>query len=36
MLKINCKDSSAAVVMTNKDPGVPQEESGVEWLLNHI
>lgn len=33
MLKINCKDTSAAVVMTNKDPEVPQEESGVEWLL---
>lgn len=34
MLKINCKDSTIAVVMTNKDPEVPQEESGVELLLN--
>lgn len=34
MLKINCRDDSIAVVMTNKDPEVPQEESGVERLLD--
>lgn len=34
MLKINYRDDSIAVVMTNKDPEVPQEESGVEQLLD--
>ena len=34
MLKINCRDYSTAVIMTNKNPEVPQEESGVEQLLD--
>lgn len=34
MLKINCREDSIAVVMTNKDPEVPQEESGVEQLID--
>lgn len=34
MLKIHRRDGSVAVVMTNKDPGAPQEESGVEQLLD--
>lgn len=34
MMKIDLRAASAAVVMTNKDPGAPQEESGVEQLLN--
>ena len=23
-----------SVVMTNRNPGVPQEESGVEWMVD--
>ena len=34
MLKMDLKVDSVAVVMTNKDPEAPQEESGVEQLLN--
>ena len=34
MLKINYKDNCISVVMTNKDPDVPQEESGVERLVD--
>lgn len=34
MLKINYKDNCISVVMTNKDPDVPQEESGVERMVD--
>lgn len=34
MLKIDLRCDSLAVVMTNKDPEAPQEESGVEQLLD--
>ncbi len=33
MLKIDCRNHSVGVVMTNKDPEIPQEESGVEKLV---
>lgn len=34
MLKINYKDNCISVVMTNKDPDMLQEESGVEQLVD--
>ena len=33
MLKTDCRYHSIGVVMTNKDPEIPQEESGVERLV---
>lgn len=36
MLKINCKNHTIGVVMTNKNPEVPQEESGVEKLVDRM
>ncbi|MBO4580028.1 MAG: beta-lactamase family protein [Clostridiales bacterium] len=35
-LKFNYRTGEAAVVMVNQNPGVAQEESGVEWLINNI
>ncbi|MCR5322118.1 MAG: serine hydrolase [Lachnospiraceae bacterium] len=34
MMKLHLKSGDVSVVMTNKNPGVPQEESGIEWLVN--
>lgn len=34
MLKMNCRTEEIAVVMTNRDPGVDQAESGVERLAD--
>ena len=36
MLKINCRTQEIAVVMTNRNPGVDQTESGVEWLADSL
>lgn len=33
MLKIDRRNHSVGVVMTNKDPEIPQVESGVEKLV---
>ena len=35
-LKFNYRTGEAAVVMVNQNPGVAQEESGVEWLINNV
>ena len=35
-LKFNYRTGETAVVMVNQNPGVAQEESGVEWLINNI
>lgn len=32
MLKIHCRTGEIAAVMTNRNPGVDQQASGVEWL----
>jgi CubicO group peptidase (beta-lactamase class C family) len=34
MMKINCDTKEISVVMTNRNPGVDQAESGIEWLVN--
>ena len=34
MLKMNTRTNRIAVVMTNRNPGVDQAESGVEWLTD--
>lgn len=34
MLKINPGEDSIALIMTNMNPELPQEESGVEQLLD--
>ncbi len=34
MMKMNCRTREAAVVMANRNPGVDQAESGIEWLVN--
>ena len=34
MMKINCDTREISVVMTNRNPGVDQAESGIEWLVN--
>ena len=34
-LKFNYNTGEAAAVMVNQNPGVAQEESGVEWLINN-
>ncbi len=34
MMKMNTRTNRAAAVMTNRDPGVDQEGSGVEWLVD--
>ena len=32
MMRINCRTKEISVVMTNRNPGVDQKESGIEWL----
>ena len=34
MMKINCGTKEISVVMSNRNPGVDQAESGIEWLVN--
>ena len=34
-LKFNYRTGEAATVMVNRNPGVDQSESGVEWLINN-
>ena len=34
MMKMNCRTREISVVMTNRNPGVDQAESGIEWLVN--
>ena len=34
MMKMNCRTKTACVVMTNRNPGVDQAESGIEGLVN--
>lgn len=34
MLKMNLRTGTACVVMTNRNPGADQSESGVEWLVD--
>ena len=34
MLKMHCRTGEIAVVMTNRNPGVDQQASGVEWLAD--
>ena len=36
MIKMNCRTREIAVVMTNRDPGIDQSESGIEWLADRI
>ena len=36
MIKMNCRTGEISVVMTNRNPGVDQAESGIEWLVNRI
>ena len=34
MLKIHCRTGEIAAIMTNRNPGVDQQASGVEWLAD--
>ena len=34
MLKMRCRAGEIAIVMTNRNPGVDQQTSGVEWLAD--
>ena len=34
MVKMNIRAKNIAVVMTNRNPGIDQAESGVEWLVD--
>ena len=34
MMKMNCRTREISVVMTNRNPGVDQAESGIEWLAD--
>ena len=34
MMKMNCRTREISVVMANRNPGVDQAESGIEWLVN--
>ena len=36
IMKMNCRTGKISVVMTNRNPGVDQAESGVEWLADRI
>ena len=36
MLKMNCRTGEASVVMTNRNPGMDQKESGIEWLADRV
>lgn len=34
ILKMHCRTGAAAAVMTNRNPGVDQQASGVGWLAD--
>ena len=34
IMKMNTRTNRTAVVMTNRNPGVDQKESGIEWLAD--
>ncbi len=34
MMKMNCRTGEISVVMTNRNPGADQAESGVQWLAD--
>ena len=34
MIKMHCRSRTISVAMTNRNPGVDQAESGIEWLVN--
>ena len=34
MLKMNCRTKEISAVMTNRNPGVDQSESGIEWIAD--
>jgi len=34
MMRINCRTGETAVAMANRNPGVDQAGSGIEWLVN--
>ena len=34
MMKMNCRTKEISVVMANRNPGIDQAESGIEWLVN--
>jgi len=34
MLKMHCRTGKIVAVMTNRNPGVDQQASGVEWLAD--
>lgn len=36
MLKMNARTKEISVVMTNRNPGVDQAESGIEYLVNRV
>ena len=36
MMKMNCRTGEISVVMTNRNPGVDQAESGIEWLADRV
>lgn len=36
MMKMNCRTREISVVLTNRNPGVDQAESGIEWLVNRV
>ena len=36
ILKMNCRTKEISVVMANRNPGVDQAESGIEWLADRI
>ena len=36
MMKMNYRTGKISVVMTNRNPGVDQAESGVGWLADRI
>ena len=36
MMKMNCRTGEISVVMANRNPGVDQVESGIEWLADRV
>ena len=36
MMRMNCRTGEISVVMTNRNPGVDQVESGIEWLVDRV
>ena len=36
MMKMNCRTKEISVVMANRNPGVDQAESGIEWLADRV